>query len=985
MENFKRLYILMHQTDLISKKMRIIFMYLFLFFSVVMHSHNIEVPRLSPLPADKENDILDLNGKWLFNHDMNAESFKKGITDKWKEINVPAEWVMQGFNVKSGESAIYFRKFTLPDSWKGKRIKLRCNAIYSESKIFINRNEVGKHLGGFTAFEFDITKFVRWHSDNEIAVMVKSESLADSLSSASDYAVHQLGGITRNIFLFSLPEVNVSMFHVNTIFDSDYNDATLCAEVNITNEDSIANGNYKLLFDLYDKNGERIELQDNVKNIRVACYDNTQSHKFNFTVKSPDKWDSEHPNLYKLTCKLIENDKVIQVSVRKFGFRQIEIRGNKMYVNNHPIKLHGVCYHEVMPLNGRSVNDEVNRKDVELFLKGNVNYIRTSHYPPNEALLEACDELGMFVEVEAPFCWAHKTKVPDSERTDALLNQHLSMLNLYRSHPSVLMWSLGNESKLYKEYFKETASAIKKVDPTRPRIFSQWRPDGDNGDLEVANHHYPGPEGPRKYNNYERPVVFDEFCHINAYNRLELASDPGLRNMWGVLLDRMWNAMYYSKGVLGGAIWAGIDDTFFLPEGDVVGYGTWGVIDGWRRHKPEFWGMKKAFSPVKIRLKSNQSVEGKLSFEVENRYFFSNLNETKIEWRVGDKSGVISPDIPAGEKGEFDIILPDEIISMGYIDLKVNGVHGFEVDAYHFRTLPEIINKEKSAKRKHVYLGENNDEYKVTVGVNSYILNKKNGLLSSKIDDTDVLIKAPELMILPLNPDGKGKQMKGKEQVFEPYTPVCSNWIAETVEINKKMDGIYAHITGKYNEAEGAFTYIFKNTGEIELIYDFRLLSEISPRQIGIVFSVPSSFNRVRWRRKGYWSVYPQNHIGMLEGEAIACNSSLPMSGLAGSSEKPSVSWSFDQAPAGSNLFRATKENIYETSFFDDLNREIKVISDGQQHLRAWKIKECISFLVADYNNAGSDIFLKSHSSKDYCVLRIGDKITGKAVLVISK
>ncbi|MFR8354345.1 MAG: hypothetical protein ACLVEJ_00620 [Parabacteroides sp.] len=135
------------------------------------------------------------------------------------------------------------------------------------------------------------------------------------------------------------------------------------------------------------------------------------------------------------------------------------------------------------------------------------------------------------------------------------------------------------------------------------------------------------------------------FCHLNAYNRLELAADPGLRSMWGPLLDKMWNDMYHSQGVLGGAIWAGIDDTFFLPGEKAVGYGTWGPIDGWRREKPEYWGMKKAFSPVKIIQKGNMSADGIVRFHVENRHNFSDLSECSIEWKAGGKSGRITTDV----------------------------------------------------------------------------------------------------------------------------------------------------------------------------------------------------------------------------------------------------------------------------------------------------------------------------------------------------
>ena len=544
----------------------------------------IVVPRLSPLPRQVEKERVPLAGTWTFNGKHNIE--------------VPGEWVMQGFEVEKGKEALYERTFNIPARWEGQRVKLRCNGIYSESRICINGKEVDSHLGGFTAFELDVTDFVQIGKTNKMAVYVRSESIADSTSSASQYAVHPLGGITRDLYLFALPETNLSMFHVATVFDSAYVDAKLKTEVEITNESATSKSGLSLHFVLKDAQGKEVALKQPTHSLQSLAGGASEKVMLSFDVAHPQKWDTEHPYLYTLTCQLKDGKKVLHESVRRVGFRQIEVRGNQMYINNMPIKLRGVCRHEVMPLRGRSVNGDMWRKDVELFRRGNVNYIRTSHYPPDEALLEACDELGMLVEVEAPFCWAHNTNVPEERHEAVLVNQHVEMVNLNRSHPSVLMWSLGNESLKYAEYFKKAGEVVKQLDPTRPRIFSQWGPDADNGELEVTNHHYPGPSGPDTYRNSKRPVTFDEYCHLNAYNRFELAADPGLRNAWGALLDKMWNDMYHSQGVLGGAIWVGIDDTFFLPDGKTVGYGTWGVIDGWRREKPEYWNMKAESKPT---------------------------------------------------------------------------------------------------------------------------------------------------------------------------------------------------------------------------------------------------------------------------------------------------------------------------------------------------------------------------------------------------
>lgn len=949
-----------------------------------LHAQSNVVPRLSPLPVNIKSEKVSLDGVWQFNPKPIANFWNTTTVSDWKTIEVPGEWVMQGYEVETGKPAGYFRTFRVPTQWNGQRVKLRCNGIYSDSHIYINGKLAGSHLGGFTAFELDVTDLVDVRKENRIAVSVVGESIADSTASGSKYAVHCLGGITRDIYLYAVPEINLSLFHASTSFDTTYTNAVLKTEIEIANESASSMNQLSLQFSLKDNAGKSIELsQSNVALSQIAGK-GILNKEVSFPVAHPHKWNPEHPYLYTLTCTLKDGSKTVYETSRQIGFRQIDVRGNQLFVNNSPVKLRGVCRHEVMPLRGRSVTGDIWKQDVELFRQGNVNYIRTSHYPPDEALLEACDELGMFVEVEAPFCWAHNTKVPDSLHNQVLVNQHVEMVNLNRSHPSVIMWSLGNESNLFEEYFSKAGEVIKEIDPTRPRIFSQWGPDADNGKLEVTNHHYPGPTGPDTYRNSKRPVVFDEFCHLNAYNRLELAADPGLRDMWGELLDKMWTEMYNSQGVLGGALWAGIDDTFFLPGDKAVGYGTWGPIDGWRREKPEYWSMKKAFSPVKIRLTGNVDREGNIVLDIENRHDFTNLNACKIEWSVGKDNGVINPDIAPHSKGQAKIKVSQKELNQGNLVVKVTGARGFVIDEYDLQVFPDQRAEAKAKYSQPVVFNDLQNELVMQHQNKVYSVNKHNGLFNVTLAGADVVMESPQLMVLPLNGEGEGIQMVGKDQKFTPYNPVCKHWIAESIEHMSAKDAQSVKVKGQYEEAEGTFIYTVYGTGEVEVAYDFELKKDVSPRQLGIVFTLPADFDQLNWKRKGYWSTYPKDHIAAISGHAAAFNKEMPVSGLAGPSAQPIKAWSFDQTAAGSNLFRSTKEHITEVSL-DNGKHSVVVSSDGSQHSRAWIQDGAIKFLIADYINAGSENFLVPHAEKAYRPLRKGDKITGKVRLHIEK
>ena len=553
------------------------------------------------------------------------------------------------------------------------------------------------------------------------------------------------------------------------------------------------------------------------------------------------------------------------------------------------------------------------------------------------------------------------------------------MVERDKSHPSILQWSLANESENFAELFKTSADLVKAADPSRPRNFSQYSERADSGYLEIGNHHYPGSGGPDKYRENRRPVTFDEYCHLNAYNRNELMTDPGVRDFYGDILLKMWEGMYYSKGVLGGALWAGIDDTFFLPDGPVVGYGTWGPIDGWRRPKPEYWHMKKIFTPVKVKLLEGDGVH-QVVLEMENRFFFSNLNECRIVWKNGEQTGEIHPDIKAGAKEMVN--LPIAYASLQ--KLSVDIFHNSEVpcDQYKFdfskpKFIEQTIKNEsfKWSSKGNIHVWESSN-LRVSLGDEKLVISDRNG--------NEILNEWPVLMFIPFNSTGDTQMTKDTPE-YGLFSPTASNRKIETVELEKEASSITLILKESYHEAVGRMILHIYTDGRIEVSYQYKMLLDANLRQWGISFTLPHTMTTLDWKRKGLWSVYPADHIGRSEGTAKLFYDH-PLCGLAGPSTKPTWSYNQDQNKFGSNDFRSTKRNVYNAELRAEGGAGLHLISDGLQHLRCWKMDNRIHLLVAEYDNPGSERFLRNfvdHASKFDQPLKQGQKISGKINLKI--
>lgn len=969
-----------------------------------------KLPVYTPIPSmvkEVYQPKIELNNNWMFSNNDHS--------DNWMPIQVPGEWAMQGFKVDSAQWARYKTTFSVPQSWMSNRIKIRFDGVHSEYHIYLNNQEVGYHLGGMTPYEIDITDQLK-DGKNELSLKVRSESLADMLGSLTQYAAHQLGGITRKVTLFTVPDLHISDLRVVTDLDDSYKDAKLKVFLKIRNQSNndYHNSSVRLMVEGYhDFMVQAIPL------IKAGA---TWQGWAEMNVNQPRLWDNEHPNLYQMTVQVYCNDILYENLSKKIGFREIEIKGNQLIVNGKAIKLHGVCRHEAYPLTGRVLSPELWRKDAELYRNGNCNFIRTSHYPPAEEFIELCDELGLFVEVESPVCWIghhanENWKVlnyRDSSYYTYVLQANMETIHFYRNHPSVIFWSMANESYWNKE-FAQIGEYMKKADPTRPYAFHDQAYGGFNNqgsDAPIANIHYPGPGGYKVAAESKRPMTYGEFCHLNVYNRSELVTDPGVRSDWALALAPTWENMYKTQGVLGGSIWSGIDDIFQLPDGNAVGYGAWGVIDGWRRTKPEYWDMKKIYSPIRVltqkievahKANKNQGTDKDKStqdaaitdiskkgnsiqssgnsqemiVEVENRYLFTNLSELKVKWSFGQEGGYTTLSALPGEKGLLKIKIDQpqnaQNLALNFIDPR-----GFEVDSYVIPVGEQIANKVEEMVKIRTKLSNDKNKYKITGKGFECNIDKATGqILSLKKEGEEVINGGPWLMALPLTGGGCYPNHNAHTPAFNE---ICSDWKVENISAKQVNNDVIIQVIGAYKEFKGSYSLTINANGELFVDYQFDALAEVNPRQWGLVFEAPLSYNQLFWRRKGMWNVYPNDHIGRTSGEALLKYDLVPEK--VSSRTVPTWAWSYDANELGSNDFRSTRKNIWFAGLKNaDHSHSIMAVSDGEQHWRSWKNEQKIRFLIANFVSPGNEMFLESYYAKYRKPIKIGDQIKGQIKL----
>jgi hypothetical protein len=330
-----------------------------------------------------------------------------------------------------------------------------------------------------------------------------------------------------------------------------------------------------------------------------------------------------------------------------------------------------------------------------------------------------------------------------------------------------------------------------------------------------------------------RPTLFGEYAHLSTYNRRELLTDPGIRDAYNQPLVTFYDSIYAHRNNLGGAIWSGIDDTFHMPDGRIVGYGPWGPIDGWRRPKPEYFGMKKAYSPIKV--KYSGLTNGRLQFMVENRYDFTSLKDIRIIAEVNGEEIKIKSNIPPRQQGILSIPTDTKINTLKLTFYDPNGFIA-EEEFYDYRESAPLNTIENIV----ISYKENKDSYLIQQGEITYRISKLTGTIKSvQKNNIPVLTNGPLFSIVPMNSEDGGKNNIAGEtyqrnieplQNFPWYTKYATN-----IKVDKISDTIRVDVDLTFKEGKGNMAYTFYPDGRFNVLYKITDINNgVSPYQYGL-------------------------------------------------------------------------------------------------------------------------------------------------------
>jgi beta-galactosidase len=628
-----------------------------------------------------------LNGDWNYyyasNHSARVPDFwKPGFDDrKWTSLPVPSNVELQGYGIPiyvndtypwpepwtpptvpaddpNNTVNAYRRYFTVPPSWAGRRVRLTFDGVNSCFQLWVNGERVGLGKDSRTPVEFDITKFVRL-GRNLLAVENFRWSDGTYLECQDFW---RLSGIFRDVYLWSPPNLHIRDFEVKSELDAQYRDAELGCS--FTLENSTPNAAIVQVEGLLLDPGGRTVAAPKVQ-LRVNPDGSGGQTVVSQSIPNPLKWTAETPNLYKLLLSLKDSvGRTLEVIPVNVGFRKVEIKDANLLVNGQRILIKGVNRHEIEPDRGQAITVASMETDVQLMKQFNLNAVRTAHYPNQPAWYELCDRYGIYLVDEANIeshgmGYEEKTLAKDPAFADAHLNRTIRMVERDKNHPSVIIWSLGNEAGDGPN-FVATSHWVKQRDPGRPVHYEKAR---QLPHTDIVCPMYPTPAEVAEYASQprNRPFLMCEYSHA-------MGNSSG--NLW-----LYWDLIYSRPYLQGGFIWDWVDQglrqeqkplpaarfekprpgarTFWAYGGDFGPPGTPsrdnfccnGLVSPDRKPHPGFFTVKHVYQYLHCR---PLDLAARV-IEVKNWYDFTNPRDVAaLRWRLtGDGIELQSGTLPA--------------------------------------------------------------------------------------------------------------------------------------------------------------------------------------------------------------------------------------------------------------------------------------------------------------------------------------------------
>ncbi|HVV00322.1 MAG TPA: glycoside hydrolase family 2 TIM barrel-domain containing protein, partial [Verrucomicrobiae bacterium] len=780
----------------------------------------------------------------------------------------------------------YRRSFTVPKDWDGRRVFITFDGVNSFFYAWINGRKVGMGKDTRTPVEFDITDFVR---PGENSIAVENFRWCDG-SYLEDQDFWRMSGIFRDVYLWSAPRVHIRDFEVKTELDDNYQDATLKVNLKLTNAVP-APGDFILSAELLDSEGHRVAAPSRRQTIHG---EGEIAATLEAVVKHPLKWTAETPDLYKLLLTLADNwGRPLEVIPVNVGFRKVEIKNGDLLVNGQRILIKGVNRHEFDPDRGQAITIESMIKDITVMKQNNINTVRTSHYPNQNAWYDLCDRYGLYLIDEANIeshgmGYGEHTLAKDPNFLAAHMNRTVRMVERDKNHPSIIIWSLGNEAGDGPN-FGATSDWIRQRDPSRPVHYERAQL-GPHTDIVCPM--YPHPKDLAKYASHPqtRPYIMCEYEHA-------MGNSSG--DMWSY-----WNLIYSKPHLQGGSIWDWVDQGLRQPAGPL----PLPHFEKVKRGQKTFWAFGGDFGPAGTPSDDNFCCNGLVSpdrnphpalfevkhvyqyihckprdlrartIEVKNWFDFLNLKDVaSIEWNiVGDGKEIEDGRLPA-------------------IDLAPHASMALTIPARHFTPAPGVeyfLNV--SFRLNHDTLWANKG---LELAWDQFKLPDAAAALPEKIDpsvalkvtqqDPDITVAGKnfsavfdkeagalvslkshglEFIQLPLRPDfwqaptdnDRGRKMAESQGIWR-YAHKNARVTGVSVD-SSRQDCVAIKISETLPSVDAQWQTIYTvfNTGDIEVAATFTPEKTDLPKlpRVGMQMVLPGQFNRVTWLGPGPRETY---------------------------------------------------------------------------------------------------------------------------------